>query len=38
MDNYKDRNVIISHCAHLTEPKQVHLNQDDTTLSQTQRL
>ncbi|MDB4918914.1 GMC family oxidoreductase [Mucilaginibacter sp.] len=27
MDNYKDRNVIIGRCAHLTKPKEVHLEQ-----------
>ncbi len=27
MENYKDRNVIIGRCAHLTKPKQVHLDQ-----------
>eukprot|EP01037_Dinobryon_pediforme_P000823 gene823-827_t len=27
MANYKDRNVIIGRCAHLTKPKQVHLDQ-----------
>jgi choline dehydrogenase-like flavoprotein len=27
MDNYKDRNVIIGRCAHLTQPKEVHLEQ-----------
>jgi len=27
MANYKDRNVIIGRCAHLTQPKQVHLDQ-----------
>lgn len=25
--NYKDRNVIYARCAHLTEPKQIHLDQ-----------
>jgi choline dehydrogenase-like flavoprotein len=25
MDNYKDRNVIIGRCAHLTKPKEIHL-------------
>lgn len=27
MDNYKDRNVIIGRCAHLTKPKEIHLQQ-----------
>ncbi len=27
MDNYTDRHVIIGRCAHLTKPKQVHLDQ-----------
>ncbi|MEO5908663.1 MAG: GMC family oxidoreductase [Ginsengibacter sp.] len=27
MDNYKDRNVIIGRCAHLTQPKEIHLQQ-----------
>jgi choline dehydrogenase-like flavoprotein len=27
MDNYKDRNVIIGRCAHLTKPKEIHLEQ-----------
>lgn len=27
MDNYKDRNVVIGRCAHLTEPKDIHLQQ-----------
>jgi len=27
MDNYKDRNVIVGRCAHLTKPKEVHLEQ-----------
>ena len=27
MDHYHDRNVIIGRCAHLTQPKQVHLDQ-----------
>ena len=27
MNNYKDRNVIIGRCAHLTRPKQIHLDQ-----------
>lgn len=27
MENYKDRNVIIGRCAHLTEPKDIHLQQ-----------
>ena len=27
MDNYKDRNVIIGRCAHLTQPKEIHLEQ-----------
>ncbi|MDB5024050.1 MAG: Fructose dehydrogenase large subunit [Mucilaginibacter sp.] len=27
MDNYKDRHVIIGRCAHLTKPKQIHLQQ-----------
>jgi choline dehydrogenase-like flavoprotein len=27
MNNYKDRNVIIGRCAHLTKPKEVHLQQ-----------
>ena len=27
MDNYKDRNVIIGRCAHLTKPKEIHLAQ-----------
>ncbi|HEY4322839.1 MAG TPA: GMC family oxidoreductase [Mucilaginibacter sp.] len=27
MDNYKDRNVIIGRCAHLTQPKEIHLAQ-----------
>ncbi|HZY37520.1 MAG TPA: GMC family oxidoreductase [Mucilaginibacter sp.] len=27
VDNYKDRNVIIGRCAHLTKPKQIHLDQ-----------
>ena len=26
-ENYKDRNVIIGRCAHLTEPKQIHYDQ-----------
>ncbi len=26
--NYKDRHVIFGRCAHLTEPKQIHLDQD----------
>ena len=28
MDNYKDRNVIIGRCAHLTKPKEIHLQQN----------
>jgi len=28
MDNYSDRNVIIGRCAHLTQPKEIHLQQD----------
>ncbi len=28
MDNYKDRNVIIGRCAHLTQPKEIHLQQN----------
>lgn len=27
MSNYKDRNVIIGRCAHLTQPKEIHLQQ-----------
>ncbi|TWR28744.1 GMC family oxidoreductase [Mucilaginibacter achroorhodeus] len=27
MANYKDRNVIIGRCAHLTQPKEIHLQQ-----------
>ena len=27
MQNYKDRNVIIGRCAHLTQPREVHLQQ-----------
>ena len=27
MGNYKDRNVIIGRCAHLTQPKEIHLEQ-----------
>jgi choline dehydrogenase-like flavoprotein len=27
MSNYKDRHVIIGRCAHLTEPKEIHLQQ-----------
>ncbi|BAU54629.1 GMC oxidoreductase [Mucilaginibacter gotjawali] len=27
MANYKDRNVIIGRCAHLTQPKEIHLEQ-----------
>ncbi|MDB5152514.1 MAG: Fructose dehydrogenase large subunit, partial [Mucilaginibacter sp.] len=27
MDNYKDRHVIIGRCAHLTKPKEIHLQQ-----------
>jgi choline dehydrogenase-like flavoprotein len=27
MDNYKDRNVIIGRCAHLTKPREIHLQQ-----------
>ena len=27
MDNFKDRNVIIGRCAHLTKPKEIHLAQ-----------
>ena len=27
MDNYTDRNVIVGRCAHLTKPKEVHLEQ-----------
>jgi choline dehydrogenase-like flavoprotein len=27
MDSYKDRNVIIGRCAHLTEPREIHLQQ-----------
>ena len=26
-DSYKDRNVIIGRCAHLTQPKEIHLQQ-----------
>ena len=28
MDNYSDRNVIIGRCAHLTQPKEIHLQQE----------
>ena len=28
MQNYKDRNVIIGRCAHLTKPKEIHLQQN----------
>jgi choline dehydrogenase-like flavoprotein len=28
MDNYQDRNVIIGRCAHLTQPKEIHLQQN----------
>ena len=28
MDSYKDRNVIIGRCAHLTKPKEIHLQQN----------
>jgi choline dehydrogenase-like flavoprotein len=27
MENYKDRNVVIGRCAHLTQPKEIHLQQ-----------
>ena len=27
MDSYKDRNVVIGRCAHLTEPQEIHLQQ-----------
>ncbi len=27
MDSYKDRNVVIGRCAHLTQPKDIHLQQ-----------
>src|SRR5688572_25361032 len=27
MANYKDRNVVIGRCAHLTKPKEIHLQQ-----------
>lgn len=27
MENYKDRNVVIGRCAHLTQPKEIHLLQ-----------
>ncbi len=27
MDNYKDRHVVVGRCAHLTKPKEIHLEQ-----------